>query len=219
MRHRRCIVSGFTTISVALCLLGSGRVVATPEFADEQALGNGANLYALYCSECHGEGTAERANEHDASNDAVDYSELIAIAQGKTSPEGAEIPAEDEWPEWAERPDPNEETEPDKRAEVRNVVTAVIEQAYEIKPESGELENPGGSSNQNKEGGFEPMPGATDLSDPQAFFYGTSEEDVFSSIANGTGVAMPGWRTELGSDEAIWDLVNYIRSFWGEEWL
>ena len=29
---------------------------------------------------------------------------------------------------------------------------------------------------------------------------------------------MPGWRTELGSDEAIWDLVNYIRSLWGEEW-
>jgi mono/diheme cytochrome c family protein len=217
MRHRRCIVSGLTTISVALCLLGSGRVFASPELADEQTLSNGANLYALYCSECHGD-PVKRLDKQDESNNAVDYSELIAIAQGKTAPAGTAIPNKEEWPAWAERPDPGEETEPDERTEILNVVTAVIEQAHGIKPGSGELENPGGNSN-NKGGGFEPMPGATDLSNPQTFFYGTSEEEVFKSIANGTGAAMPGWRTELGSDEAIWDLVHYIRSFWGEEWL
>ena len=42
---------------------------------------------------------------------------------------------------------------------------------------------------------------------------------MFNSIANGTGESMPGWRIELGSDESIWDLVNYIRSFWSEDWL
>jgi mono/diheme cytochrome c family protein len=43
---------------------------------------------------------------------------------------------------------------------------------------------------------------------------------MFNSIAYGAGgAAMPGWQIELGSDEAIWDLVNYIRSYWGEEWL
>jgi mono/diheme cytochrome c family protein len=63
------------------------------------------------------------------------------------------------------------------------------------------------------------MPGATNLADPVSYFYGTSEEEMFESIAEGTGEAMPGFRTELGGDEAIMDVVNYIRSFWGEEWL
>ena len=75
------------------------------------------------------------------------------------------------------------------------------------------LDEPGGG------GSFNRQAGATDLSDPQTFFYGTSEEEVFNSIAEGTGAAMPGWHTDMGSEEDIWDVVNYIRSFWDEAWL
>ena len=53
---------------------------------------------------------------------------------------------------------------------------------------------------------------ATDLTDPEAYYSGSSEQEIFNSIANGAGVAMPAWRTQLGSDESIWDVVNFIRS-------
>ena len=57
---------------------------------------------------------------------------------------------------------------------------------------------------------------ATDLTDPEAYYSGSSEQEIFNSIANGAGVAMPAWRSQLGSDDAIWDLVNFIRSLQGE---
>lgn len=57
---------------------------------------------------------------------------------------------------------------------------------------------------------------ATDLTDPEAYYSGSSEQEIFNSIANGAGVAMPAWRAQLGSDESIWDLVNFIRSLQGE---
>ena len=57
---------------------------------------------------------------------------------------------------------------------------------------------------------------ATDLTDPEAYYSGSSEQDIFNSIANGAGVAMPAWRSQLGSDDAIWDLVNFIGSLQGE---
>jgi mono/diheme cytochrome c family protein len=75
------------------------------------------------------------------------------------------------------------------------------------------LREPGDAGSVNRQ------PGATDLANPQTFFYGTTEEEVFNSIAKGTGAAMPGWRTEMGSDEDVWDIVNYIRSFWSKAWL
>lgn len=53
---------------------------------------------------------------------------------------------------------------------------------------------------------------ATDLTDPEAYYSGSSDEDIFNSIANGAGVAMPAWRSQLGSDESIRDLVSFIRS-------
>lgn len=53
---------------------------------------------------------------------------------------------------------------------------------------------------------------ATDLTDPEAYYSGTTDQDIFNSIANGAGVAMPAWRSQLGSDEAIWDVVRFIRS-------
>ncbi len=218
MRHHRCIVFGLTTIGVTLYLLGSGQVFAASALAEEQALGNGAGLYAVYCSDCHGSAPAARLDTQAESNAADDYAELIELAQNKAAAEQTEIP-EEEWPEWAEQPNPYDEKAPDEREEIMNLATAAIEKAHEINSEPGELENAGDNADEIKVAGFKPQPGVTDLSRPQTFYYGTSAEEVFNSTANGTGAAMPGWRTELGSDESIWDVVNYIRSFWGDEWM
>ena len=58
---------------------------------------------------------------------------------------------------------------------------------------------------------------ATDLTDPDAYYNGSSLQDMYASIAQGAGVGMPAFRAELKTDEAIWDLVNFIRSLWSEE--
>jgi hypothetical protein len=115
----------------------------------------------------------------------------------------------DAWPAWARRPDPRARSKPAVAAETLNEA-ALIKETPATLPRRDE---PGDSESFNRQ------PGATDLSDPQTFFYGTSEEEVFNSIAKGTGAAMPGWRTDIGSEEDIWDVVNYIRSFWNEAWL
>jgi mono/diheme cytochrome c family protein len=203
-------------------LLGSGRSYASPVFADEVSLSNGAQLYEQYCSECHGRDPADRSGglyRAYETEHAVEDSELIDVTGGEELSQATELPDDDEWPEWAERPNPAKASEPDAEAEVLNALITAIDEAHRVKPESDESGNYDGSFGIDTGGGFAPIPGATDLSTPQAYFYGTSEEEVFDSIANGTGAAMPGWRTELGSEEAIWDLVNYIRSFWAEEWL
>lgn len=57
---------------------------------------------------------------------------------------------------------------------------------------------------------------ATDLTLPAYYYSGSSDQDIFNSIANGAGVAMPAWRAQLGSDAAIWDLVYYIKTLWAE---
>ena len=58
---------------------------------------------------------------------------------------------------------------------------------------------------------------ATDLTDPDAYYSGTSEQEIYDSIAFGAGVAMPGWESQLKSEEEIWHLVNFIRSLWTGE--
>ncbi len=58
---------------------------------------------------------------------------------------------------------------------------------------------------------------ATDLTDPDAYYSGASEQDIFNSIAFGAGVAMPPFETELKGEEEIWHLVNFIRSLWTDE--
>jgi hypothetical protein len=60
--------------------------------------------------------------------------------------------------------------------------------------------------------------GATDLTDPRSFIYGTTEAELFRHIAYGTGPMMRGFLADLGSEDAVWDLVNYIRSLWDEDW-
>jgi len=198
-----------------LYLLGTACVVAAAASDEDLALDNGAGLYAVYCSACHGNAPVLQS----AAEDAADYAEFDAIAQSNVAVENVANPEDEEWPEWADRPNPNLQKEPDEREEIMNLVTAAIEEAHEIKPPSDTFDNTDANPDQRGESGFTPMPGATDLSKPQDFHYGTSEEEVFDSIANGTGAAMPGWRTELGSDEDIWDVVHYIRSFWSADWL
>ena len=58
---------------------------------------------------------------------------------------------------------------------------------------------------------------ATDLTYPADYYNGHSDEDIYNSIANGAGVAMPAWRSVVGSDEAVWDLVYFVKSLWAEQ--
>lgn len=55
---------------------------------------------------------------------------------------------------------------------------------------------------------------ATDLTMPADYYNGSTEQEMYNSIANGAGVAMPAWRATLGSDDAVWDLVDFVRSLW-----
>ncbi len=57
---------------------------------------------------------------------------------------------------------------------------------------------------------------ATDLTVPADYYSGSTDEEIYNSIANGAGVAMPAWRPVVGSDEAVWDLVYYVKSLWAE---
>jgi len=54
-----------------------------------------------------------------------------------------------------------------------------------------------------------------DLTDPDAWVYGTSPEAIFASIHNGTKDDMPGYKDKL-QDEQIWHVVNFVRSLWPE---
>jgi mono/diheme cytochrome c family protein len=202
-----------------LGLFGAPSVYANPVLATEQSLRNGAQLYELYCSECHGRESTQRAAVLDDSANAANDAALIEIALGEKAPAASKPVEEEEWPEWARPRDPDMAEEPDIETEVAGVITEAIEAVYAEEAESGPHDPADGLAAINRAGGFSAPPGATDLSSPQTFFYGTTEDELFKSIANGTGATMPAWRTELGSDEAVWDLVNYIRSFWGEEWL
>ena len=57
---------------------------------------------------------------------------------------------------------------------------------------------------------------ATDLTEPAYNYNGSTDQDMLNSIANGAGVAMPGWRGPLGGDAAVWDLVYYVKTLWAE---
>jgi len=58
---------------------------------------------------------------------------------------------------------------------------------------------------------------ATDLTDPEAYYNGASREDMFYSIRNGAGVAMPSWSIQIKDEADSWNLVNFIRSLWTQE--
>jgi mono/diheme cytochrome c family protein len=211
--------SKFPVIVLTLCLglQATARVHAASDPSDTQSVTLGAQLYELYCSDCHGSDTTQHYDAlYDSGTTDVseEYAELIDIVRGVEAPEPYQV--EEDWPEWAENPAP--EREPDVREEVLGTVSQAIAQAHGLSPEAQTQGARGDQVGVGDTDRIDPLPGATNLADPTSYAYGTSEEDLFNSIANGTGTAMPGWRSELGSDEAIWDLVNYIRSLWGEEW-
>jgi cytochrome c len=55
---------------------------------------------------------------------------------------------------------------------------------------------------------------ATDLTNPKAWKRGTSEGEIFRSIRDGAGEAMPPFSDKITKEEDLWHLVNYVRSLW-----
>ncbi len=55
---------------------------------------------------------------------------------------------------------------------------------------------------------------ATDLTVPKFYFSGSSEGEVFHSIRDGAGVAMPPYKLDIRREDDIWHLVNFIQSLW-----
>jgi mono/diheme cytochrome c family protein len=58
---------------------------------------------------------------------------------------------------------------------------------------------------------------ATNLTDPELWFGGTDEGDIFTAIRDGAGVGMPGFSFDIEDERDIWHLVNYIHSLWPED--
>ncbi|MBV9768568.1 MAG: c-type cytochrome [Bryobacterales bacterium] len=57
---------------------------------------------------------------------------------------------------------------------------------------------------------------ATDLTSPQLYKSGSSEGEIFRSIRDGAGDQMPAFKSQLDTENDIWNLVNFIRSLWPE---
>ncbi len=57
---------------------------------------------------------------------------------------------------------------------------------------------------------------ATDLTTPTLYKSGTTEGEIFHSIRDGAGDQMPAFKSQLGGEADIWNLVNFIRSLWPE---
>lgn len=55
---------------------------------------------------------------------------------------------------------------------------------------------------------------ATDLTDPKAWQSGTSEGEIFRSIRDGAGEAMPPFADKVTKEEDLWHMVNFLRSLW-----
>jgi len=57
---------------------------------------------------------------------------------------------------------------------------------------------------------------ATDLTTPNLYKSGTTEGEIFHSIRDGAGDQMPAFKSQLGGEADLWNLVNFIRSLWPE---
>jgi mono/diheme cytochrome c family protein len=55
---------------------------------------------------------------------------------------------------------------------------------------------------------------ATDLTTPEAWRRGTSEGEIFRSIRDGAGDAMPPFADKVSKEEDLWHMVNFVRSLW-----
>ena len=58
---------------------------------------------------------------------------------------------------------------------------------------------------------------ATDLTEPDAYYNGSTRDDMYRSISDGAGVGMPPWKTQFKDEQDMWHLVNFIRSLWTDE--
>ena len=58
---------------------------------------------------------------------------------------------------------------------------------------------------------------ATDLTEPKLWKSGTTEGEIFRSIRDGAGEAMPPFKAEVDKEEDMWDMVNFLRSLWPDE--
>jgi mono/diheme cytochrome c family protein len=57
---------------------------------------------------------------------------------------------------------------------------------------------------------------ATDLTEPKYWTSGPTEGEVFRSIRDGAGDAMPPFKEKIEDEKDIWHIVNFIRSLWPE---
>jgi len=222
---------------VALCCTAPA-ALANPVPADELSLLSGASAFERLCTDCHG-WDPSRQYESLYDEDPVDAPDPLFDTDGDEEAEPdllvLEEEEDDDWPEWADPlPEDLEDEEADLRASLLGDLTSAIDDAYlddeyaydwdreEAAPEvaaDDELAPLEEVFGENRDGTLERAPGATDLTDPDSFVYGTTEMDLFFNIANGTGPGMPGSMDQLGSEAEVWNLVNYIRSLWGEDWV
>jgi len=207
---------------------------ANPVPADDLSLLNGAELFERHCTACHGWDPAEQYQSLYGEDPIEGPDPLLSITEPEEEIDPTEfVPEEpDDWPEWAGPPPEVEDPERDIKMSVLTDLTGAIDEVYADENETYGWdtyadEEPGGDDELSaaERFGDDPTgeqtrsPGATDLTDPQSFIYGTTETDLYFNIINGTGASMPGFRDEIGSEEAVWDLVNYIRSLWDEDWI
>ncbi|MFT4614125.1 MAG: mono/diheme cytochrome c family protein [Bacteroidia bacterium] len=200
-------------------------VTANPVFPDENSLLRGADVYAMHCAECHGWTILERYRARDMEEEYApefDYENLVNEAHGVAdiAPDELVYMAEEKeaWPEWAEFPDPEAAGVPSEREQAMEDITAAIDSIYGDELDGLEADDAADELAESEAYDINgPIAGATELQRANAFYFGTSEQALYDSISQGNGAAMPAFRDVLASEEAIWDLVNFIRSFWTDE--
>jgi mono/diheme cytochrome c family protein len=58
---------------------------------------------------------------------------------------------------------------------------------------------------------------ATDLTKTKMWYSGFSEGEIYRSIRDGAGEAMPPYKSKIRKDEDLWHLVNFVRSLWPKD--
>lgn len=204
---------------------------ANPVPADDLSIANGFEYYDEHCAQCHGTkavNETEQWYEPEQGAEQIDFSALIDQAEEARKRKFANHVERDGAGRWAKLPDPGgKANDADQRAQIMAELVAEIDREYGLIEEVDEVDPFSTEYDIGEDLGFysidddDRLPDATDLADPETFFYGTDELELFRSIAMGVGSesTMPAFRARLGSDEAVWDLVNYIRSLWPDEWL
>jgi mono/diheme cytochrome c family protein len=64
---------------------------------------------------------------------------------------------------------------------------------------------------------IEVVANATDLTNPKVWKNGTEEGQIFRSIRDGAGAAMPAFKGQITQEQDIWNIVNFIHSLWPKD--